>query len=257
MFNVASVSYFNSRPLIEGLDRDPRIALSLDVPARLIDGLLDERYDVALLPTIDYQRMDGLRIIPVGGIGSDGPTLTVRIFSKTPVGQIRTLACDPDSHTSVALARVVLVELYRARGLELRPVERAGDSDALLLIGDKVICDAPTGYAHELDLGQAWKELTGLPFVFAVWTARRDAALGGLPDRLRQALQMGRQRTDDLVQQYAVPRGWPVDVARDYLTKYLTFDVGPRQLQAIELFHRKAAEHGIIPGPPRPLHLVR
>src|SRR6266511_2056952 len=96
-FRVAAVSYLNARPLIQGLDTNPEIELSLDVPAKLLDGLRSGASDVALLPVIDYQRLDGLTVVPAGGIGSDGPTLTVRIFSRVPIAQIRSLACDPDS----------------------------------------------------------------------------------------------------------------------------------------------------------------
>src|SRR5256885_451163 len=112
---IGSVSFLNAKPLIYGLDRDASIKLSLDVPSRLLDGLLDERYDVALLPVIDQQRMPGLRLLTAGGIGCDGPTLTVRIFSPVPVERIQTLACDTDSHTSVALARIILAERFSLR----------------------------------------------------------------------------------------------------------------------------------------------
>ena len=84
-YRVAAVSYLNARPLIHGLEANPAVELSLDVPSRLLDGLRDATSDVALLPVIDYQRLDGLTIIPAGGIGSDGPTLTVRIFSRVPI----------------------------------------------------------------------------------------------------------------------------------------------------------------------------
>src|SRR4051794_27769209 len=110
--SIGSVSFLNARPLIHGLDRAPNLRLGLDVPSRLLDGLRDQRYDVALLPVIDYQRMPGLRVVPAGGIGCDGPTLTVRIFAQQPIERTRVLACDPDSHTSVALARIILAEQF-------------------------------------------------------------------------------------------------------------------------------------------------
>ena len=90
----------------------PAIDLQLDVPSRLLGGLEDGRFDVALLPVIDYQRLPGLRVLTAGGIGCDGPTLTVRLFSRAPIDQTRLLACDTDSHTSVALARVILAERF-------------------------------------------------------------------------------------------------------------------------------------------------
>src|SRR5262245_5973994 len=84
---IASVSYLNARPLIYGLETQPDCELLLEVPAKLIDLLRENRADVALLPVIDYQRMDDLCIVPSGGIGSDGETLTVRVFSKTPISR--------------------------------------------------------------------------------------------------------------------------------------------------------------------------
>src|SRR3954469_25593807 len=115
VLRVASVSYFNAKPLIYGLDEQRDVQLLLDVPSRLIEHLRDGRADVALLPVIDYQRMDGLRVVPSGAIGCDGPTLTVRIFSRVPIDRITSLACDTESHTSVALAKILLAERWGLR----------------------------------------------------------------------------------------------------------------------------------------------
>src|SRR3982751_4674794 len=155
---VGSVSFLNAKPLIYGLEHAPEVDLGLAVPSRLLDGLRDGRYDVALLPVIDYQRMDGLRLLTSGGIGCDGPTLTVRIFSPVPIEQIHTLACDTDSHTSVALARVLLAEQYDLRP-EFVPLNtlregQAANGVAQLLIGDKVVAQEPPRslMPHQLDL---------------------------------------------------------------------------------------------------------
>lgn len=254
---LGSVSYVNARPLIYGLDAQPDVQLTLEVPANLLDGLRSSRFDLALLPVIDYQRMDGLMVLPAGGIGSDGRTLTVRIFSRTPIGQIHTLACDVDSHTSVALARLILSRVY-----DRRPefVELKGDGaahDARLLIGDKVICEEPAGYPHQLDLGEAWKDLTGMPFVFAAWMGRAEAMSASADATLRRAKQDGLANIDKIVDRYAVPRGWPAGIAREYLMRYLQFDIEDRQLEAIRMFHQFAAEEGIIPSPPRALDVWR
>jgi chorismate dehydratase len=248
---VASVSYLNSKPLIYGLESAPGIDLSLEVPARLIDGLISGQADVALLPTIDYQRHDGLVVVPAGGIGCDGPTLTVRIFSKRPIAETKVLACDPDSHTSIALARIIFAEHY---GIHPEFTDRP-EQETRLLIGDKVVCEEPPGFPHQLDLGAAWKELTGMPFVFAVWVARAGIPLGNLPQQLEQAKRDGLAHVDELVTRYATPRGWPADLARQYMTSYLKYDVAAPQLHAIEHFHTLADRHGLIPNPPRPLTL--
>jgi chorismate dehydratase len=248
LLRVGSVSYLNAKPLIYGLDGSDGVDLQLDVPSRLLDGLQSGRFDVALLPVIDYQRMDGLVLVPVGGIGSEDETLTVRIFSRRPIERIEGLACDTDSHTSVALARVILAEAY---GIRPEFMDLKADRDAresLLLIGDKVVCDAPAGFDFQLDLGAAWKRLTGLPFLFACWTARRGADLGDLPDRLERAKRDGLANVEAIIRRDGVSRGWPPDVARQYLTKNLQFDVGERQLEAVRRFHGLAAKHGMIAG---------
>jgi chorismate dehydratase len=255
---LGSVSFVNARPLIYGLDANPDVHLTLDVPANLLDGLRASRFDIALLPVIDYQRMDGLTLLPAGGIGSDGHTLTVRIFSRAPIEDIRTLACDPDSHTSVALARVVLSRAYGLRP-EFAELKRDGGAshDAQLLIGDKVICEEPAGYPHQLDLGEAWKDLTGMPFVFAAWMGRAEAMSALADETLRSAKRAGLAHVDEIVQRFAVPRGWPAPIAREYLTRYLQFDIEEPQLEAIRAFHRFAAEDGFIPNPLRPLNVWR
>ena len=259
---VACVEYFNTKPLIEGLDADPEIRLSLAVPAKLIDSLAcaidaPNAADVALLPTIDYQSLPGLRVIPAGGIGCNGPTLTVRLFAHGPIERVTRVACDVESHTSVALAKVLFAKLWKTTPAFVPILQASGDDDeARLLIGDKVICEPPLGFANQVDLGEAWKELTGLPFVFAIWTARPDIELRDLPTKLSEAKSRGLGRAGELVATHAVPRGWPADVALDYVTRYLKYDIGPEQLQAIERFHTYADELGLLPRERQPLRTL-
>jgi chorismate dehydratase len=255
---VGSVSYLNAKPLIHGLDTDEDLDLRLAVPSQLLAGLQQQRFDVALLPVIDYQRLDNLVLVPSGGIGCDGPTLTVRIFSKVPIEQIQTLACDTDSHTSVALARVVFAEMFHRRPIFFDLVHgEARATDARLLIGDKVVCEEPPGFDHQLDLGHAWRQITGLPFVFAIWTAPAGVDLRDLPQRLELARQRGLENVDQIVEKHALPRGWPAGMALQYLTCYLKFGIGERELAAIARFHELAAKHGVIQGVPRPLTLYQ
>jgi len=252
VLRIGSVSYLNAKPLIHGLDQYPDLSVALDVPARLLEGLAARRFDIALLPVIDYQRLPGLRIVPSGGIGCDGATLTVRIFSPVPIEQIRTLACDPESHTSVALARVILAERY---GITPTLIDLGQPTDgAMLLIGDKVVTEEPAALPHQLDLGVAWKQLTGKPFVFAVWIARAGVELGDLPQRLQLAKRCGLADLQSIVDLHAVPRGWPRHLALRYLSTNLKYDIGPPQLEAIRYFHEMCAKHALIP-PPRPLEL--
>ena len=262
VIRIGSVSYLNAKPLIYGLDSATNIRLVLDVPAGLIDGLRTNQFDVALLPIIDVQRLENVRVLTSGGIGCDGPTLTVRIFSKVPVEKIDVLACDTHSHSSVALARVLLAEAYDRRpdfidfNHDHPRGTFGGKPQAILLIGDKVVCEEPQGFEHQIDLGEAWKKLTGLPFVFAAWVARDGVELGNLFEQLRKSKQNGMAHLPEIIRRDAIPRGWPPELAMRYMTEYLKYDIGPRQLQAIRLFHELAAKHGMLDHPPRKLVVI-
>lgn len=265
---IGCVSYLNAKPLIEGVEKDPGIPgtlVKLDIPSRLLDDLLAGEVDIALCPVIDYFRSTTpLEIVPVGGIGCDGPTLTVRLFSRVPIDRITTIYADTDSHTSVALLRVLLHQRYGLTPtlIDYHARERvAGHKlitapEAMLLIGDKVVADCPSEdeYPHQLDLGQAWRELTGLPFVFAVWLARRGAKLGDLPHQLDQQRIRNAARIAQIVDRHAAAHHWPRELATRYLGELLRYAIGPRECQAIERFGALAAQCGVIPAS-RPLVL--
>jgi len=251
MPTVAAVSFLNARPLTEGLADEPGIVLRTDVPSRLLELLLGGGADIALAPVIDFQTASAeLCIVPAGAIGSDGPTHTVRVFSRSPLPTLDVVSVDGDSHTSAALLRVVLEALYGRRPeiIPLEPGTAAGGSppEAVLLIGDKVVHaeNWAAGYPHQLDLGEAWKKLTGLPFVFAAWLARSGDDLGGLPRALADCRRRNRRRIPEIVAAHA--NGWPRDLALRYLGEILRYELGERELAAIELFWSRCHALGII-----------
>lgn len=251
MTNVATVSYLNARPLIEGLDEEPGIKLIRRVPSRLLETLETGTAEVALCPVIDFQNsVDELVIVPSGAIGCDGPALTVKLFSRNPPGDLDEIAVDGDSHTSVALLTVIMSRVYDRRP-NLRPLsDLPGSSrpDALLLIGDKVITDPPDGgiYPHELDLGEAWRTFSGRPFVFATWMAAKGRDLGDLPNRLNQVRRANSDRLPGIAACHAANNGWPEDLAVSYLTRNLRYRLGPAELAGVEEFWRLCHEDRII-----------
>lgn len=257
---VGAVSFVNTLPLIDGLDGCRDLRMRTTVPSLLIDALAEGEVDVALCSSIDYQRAPmPMAVVPCGRLGCDGPTLTVRLYARRPIQSLEQIHCDTDSHTSVALLRVILRERYgidpefidyhaREHVAAARPVEWP---DAMLLIGDKVVTDSPPAvrYPHQLDLGEAWHDLTGLPFTFAVWITRADAA----PDRLAAvSAVLDRQRRrneqllDRLIHDRVVPRGWPADLAAEYLGHRIRYEFDERAALGLERFWAKAAEHGVI-----------
>ena len=262
MHTVAAVSFLNARPLIEGLENEPGVKLITDVPSRLLETLTLGSADVALCPVIDFQLSpDELCIVPAGAIGSDGPTLTVRVFSRTAMEEVRLVHVDGDSHTSVALLQMVFAELFD-RDPEICTLESSDVNgsdtalDTVLLIGDKVVHDEPdpSRYLHQLDLGEAWKELTGLPFVFACWMVRAGHDLGDLPETLARRRELNRHRVEDIVAAHGASSGWPEDLAAKYLGEILRYELGARELESIKLFWSKCHDLDLI-SQVRPMRL--
>ncbi|MFM9995919.1 MAG: menaquinone biosynthetic enzyme MqnA/MqnD family protein [Phycisphaerales bacterium] len=262
---IACVRYLNTLPLIHGLDKLAAIDLKLEVPSRIAALVRCDGADVGLVSLIDAVRPstgcdEPLAILPVGMIGCDGPTLTVRLFSSVPLDRVTMLHADSESHTSVALCRIVLDKLYGVRPEVVAFDARAHDAAAggwpatVLLIGDKVVADPPPAdrFPHQLDLGQAWKELTGWPFVYAAWMCRAGRAdsasirtAAAVLDRQRRR---NRLRLDGIAERSASEHGWPTAMARRYLGSLLRYEIGPREREAAERFVAMAAEAGIVPA---------
>ncbi len=256
MITIGAVGYLNALPLVHTLDRRTGIRLVRKVPAALLDDLEAGRLDIALCPVIDVQTSSrDLLVVPSGAIGSRSRTLTVRVFSKRPLDRIEQLHVDGDSHTSVALAQVIFHRLF-GRTLEISPLrdpaglEERADLEAALLIGDKVVTAEPDSarFPHQLDLGEAWRDLTGMPFVFATWLASADADLGDLPQMLDEIRRDNCARLHVLAGPWAREHGWPEDAALTYLRDLLDYDLGPTQLAAMRLFWKECAELGLIDG---------
>lgn len=267
---VVAVRYLNTVCLIEGLDRTEGVELSTAVPSKIAEKVARGEADFGLASTFDVANVGApMTLIPAGMIGCDGPTMTVRLYSEMPIERVGHVHVDTDSHTSIALCRVLLRKLYGSTPefVEFDARERvtAGGADAqwpaaMLLIGDKVVTDSPPAirYPHQLDLGEAWKGLTGLPFVYAMWMCRSDrwnSAVDGPRLRTGAAL-LDRQlrhnltRLDWIINTRAPAHRWPTDLARRYLKDLLRFEVGERERAATELFLAEAAACGLCPKVP-------
>ena len=263
---IGAVSYLNTLPLIEGLGKLGDARLTLTAPARLIDLLLDAEVDLALASIIDYQRSsEPLALVPCGMIGCDGPTLTVRLFSRVALDKIRTIHADIESHTSVSLARVLVAreaggvpgvvdfDADAHRAMRAADANGAGEwPEAILLIGDKVVTDSPPAihYPHQVDLGEAWKAWTGLPFVYAMWMCRAehadDPAIRAAGSVLERQRRHNATRLDWIAARHAPVRDWPIDLARRYVQELLRFEVGPREREAVDRFFDEIAACGLV-----------
>ncbi len=249
---IGAVNYLNTKPLVYRLERlAPQAELIFDLPSRLADGLAAGRFDVALIPSVEFFQDSNYRIVSDACIGCRGPVLSVKLFSRVPPADIRSLALDEGSRTSAALARILLNERF---GIEPRLEPLAiGDSlddattDAVLLIGDRAIHSPPGRFAEVWDLGDEWCRWAELPFVFAMWTARVDAELGNLETALGEARDLGVAHVAQIAAAEAAPLGLTVPQCTAYLRDHLYFYLGSRERQGLKLFYDRAVAMGLAP----------
>jgi predicted solute-binding protein len=221
------VSYLNARPLIEGLE-----PLTLATPARLVERFAEGKVDVALLPVAAGEGM-GLPRVGSLGIAAEGPVESVLLFLRRPLAEVRTVALDPASRTSRALARLVLEE---AKGLSPRYVDAPADAE--LVIGDAALVRGARG-EPSVDLAAEWTRWTGLPFVFAAWYGDARAA-----PALEAAYARGRER----IPRYAreADLGLPAERLERYLRERVRFRIGPREEEGLALFVARGRARGLL-----------
>ena len=260
---LGAVSYLNARSLTVGLDdADSLFELHHDLPARCAADLQAGSIDVGLIPVIEYARQDPTYwIVPGISIASRGEVLTVRLFYRGELAEIKRVAVDTSSRTSVALMTVLLREQF---GLNPEQVAAAPDLDAMLhhadaalLIGDPVLPlvaqDAVAENAaprQSLDLGQQWTMMTGKPFVFAFWAGRQGAMGPGHVARLQQARLAGSACLPQIAATFQRERAGDAALYERYLRDHIRHDLGADELDGLQEFYRLAAVHGVIDAEP-------
>ena len=273
---VGAVSYLNSKPLIEGLGEllNGRATLRLDYPSRLADDLASGQLDIALIPSIEYFRGQNYEIISDACVAAHGPVLSVKLYSRVPWGEVKSLALDEGSRTSATLARILLAERHGVfPKLEPLPLDhRTQDSsaDAILLIGDRAISPPNEQFLGMWDLGEEWLEWTGLPFVFAMWVGRgvegrglmvesqnslaksSSSSLNPQPSTLNHLLSaardLGIQRLNDIARREAPLLGLSLPTTVSYLSENLQYHLGPAERNGLKLFYELASGMGLAPA---------
>jgi chorismate dehydratase len=213
-----------------GLQRDT-FELSFEIPSVCADRLADGSADIGLVPVIEAKRQ-GLDFVPGLGIACNGPVRSILLVSHVPAPEIRTVAADSSSRTSVALTEVILRERF---GVAPRMVQQPPDlaamlegADAALVIGDPALRFHPDELPyHVYDLGQEWKWLTGLPMVFAVWAARPGIIDERVVAALRASCDYGLGHIEEIIAQEGPRRGFSEELVREYLTHYIHFRLTP------------------------------
>lgn len=193
----------------------------------------------------------GYKIVSDACIACHGQVRSVRLFSRVPADKIRTLAVDEGSRTSAALTRILLKEQFGVEPeISSLPIGAGVDdtpADAVLLIGDRGIATNHGWFEFVWDLGEHWKQWTGLPFVFAMWIARPGVDLQGLDELFSLARDEGVKRIPEIARLEAAD-GWISEQeCLSYLSDHLHFYLGPQELHGLELFYEKAKNHGFVP----------
>jgi predicted solute-binding protein len=253
---IAAVSYLNTTPLVWGMLHGPQqdlFDLDFRTPAGCADQLASGEADIGIVPSFELTRQD-LEIIPGAGIACRGAVRSILLVSVRPAQEIRTLAVDSSSRTSVELVRVILDRRY---GVQPRFLTHAPDlpamlrvADAALLIGDPALhIDPATASEYSYDLGAEWFELTGLPMVFAVWAARRGVANREIAAAFVGSCRWGREHMEEIVAAESPRRGFAPELVREYLTRHIVHELGEREYEGMQRFlelSRPVAERHLV-----------
>jgi len=253
---VAAVGYLNARPLFEGLDREPaseRVRLDCATPSEVARRVAEREADVALMPVAAAATTGDLRFVRGAAIGARGPVRSVVVAAECPVERIEELAVDLSSRTSVVLARLLLRarrgghDVGRLIGCPPRDaVAMVRGTRAALVIGDPAL-DIEGRFPFVFDLGRAWYEDTGLPFVFAAWCGRPGALDADDERILLRAKEAGLARRDALAQAHAERTGLSAPSLRSYLHEAIRYDFGDEERRGLERFYEEAARASLLP----------
>lgn len=239
------VDFLNARPLIWGLleNPPPGVEVSRDVPSACADKLASGAADVGLIPSIEYQRIPGLRVVAGLGIAAASEVRSVLLVSDVSREKIRSVALDPASRTSAVLTRLLLKRRY---GID--PEFRdGGAADASLVIGDPALKTRLNGRVV-LDLAAEWRAFSGHPFVFAFWAVRPGVDAGEAGRIVRESYAAGQRNFPRLVAGEAAASGLSEAVVEDYLRHSLHYELDAGDLDGLELYYRLAADERLIPA---------
>src|SRR3989454_10978375 len=261
---VGRIGYINCYPVYGAIDRgEVKLPAELvtGTPAELNDLLVAGELDVSVISAVEYARhAKALVLLPDLAISCDGPVRSVALFSKQPVSRLdaKTVLITASSRTSVALLELLCRDVWKIQPRFAEARAEASDldhlaelpHDAVLVIGDPALLLAQRDtYPHRYDLGEEWKRWTGLPFVFAVWAARRAADPGAVR-RGHQALLASRDwgltHLDLLAAAASQATGVPVATCLEYFAG-LDYALTDKHLAGLTDFFRRLAARGVVP----------
>src|SRR5579885_2643865 len=258
---ISAISYLNTAPLMwdfEHGEAGKQFEISYTLPSGCARALAEGRAELGIIPAAAYTQIPDLEILPDIAIASRQPVRSILLVSRKPIEDVRTVALDTSSMTSVALTKVLFAK-WLGGGRAFRPMEPALETmleecDAGLLIGDPALQVDRSKY-RTLDLAEEWIRFTGKPFVFAFW-AVRQVALETAPHDLAGIFQNSRnqgvrpEHIATIAREWAPRVGLTEGEVRSYLTENIHYQLDPGCLEGLQLFYRYAADCGALPPAP-------
>ena len=244
-WRIGVVSYFNTQPLLLGIQKADflsKIELVKDYPAKVAQALIDGHIDIGLVPVAITPLLSNPHIVSDFCIGTKTKVASVAIFSKVPMEQIESIYLDYQSRTSVQLARILLKAFWKKDIQFLQAeegyIQKIAGTTAGVIIGDRALANL-TEFEYVYDLGEAWIEHTGLPFVFASWMSNQP-----IPDDFKtlfnNANAYGVEHIKEVLDQLpARTHGYDMET---YYTKNIEYRLTDTMQQGIELFLEKAKQ---------------
>ena len=251
---LGAVSFLNTKPLIYGIEKNlfsHNFELTKAVPSALAVDLNARRLDAVLIPSIAYAKNSpDLRIVPECGIIAHDAVNSIRLYFNKNLRSIRSVAVDVSSMTSVVLTKIILAEKFEVKPelLVAKPdVDKMlASADAALIIGDSALFQASLRERNYLDLAEEWNDMTGLPFVFAVWAGKQNSLDPNDVQSIIFSKNLGLDNIDSLCHEAASEYNTSFDVVKTYLTENVQFDLGETEIAGMRHFFELAYYHGAL-----------
>ncbi|MDQ5846131.1 MAG: menaquinone biosynthesis protein [Acidobacteriota bacterium] len=258
---LAASSYLNTAPLIWSFKHGSRtndVILVDALPSSCAELLAEGQIDFGLVPTIEYQRADNVKLVPGVCVGSRQKVRSVVLVSRlNNLKKVRTVALDESSRTSATLVKIIFKEFF---GFEPEWTTRSPDikemlreNDAALIIGDPAMTFARDGL-HVWDMAALWHDFTGLGFVFAMWMAPANVSRQSPSIDFVQACREGLAQRNEIIDYYEQNLGLKRSELETYLTENITFFLDDDLRKGLELYYKLAHKNSLIPGL-KPLNL--
>lgn len=248
---VVAADFLNSLPLTTEMSEDEAFEFTYVVPSEGARMIMEEEADIALLPVAALAEIGGLEIVPGPCIGANGRVDSVVIVSDVSLDKIQRLWVDDASRTSVILARIFLdsvgreeIPLVRRPGAEIPDL--VVSTDAGLLIADVAFRESKR-FRYRHDLADAWKRLTGEPFVFAVWAARPGILTPELIDRINRRFWDGLARKHGIVDTWSATHNMNPSIVAQYLDDRLQYHLNRDAWNGLQQFFRVASNKRLLP----------